>query len=601
MMESTDRGRPGSRRSERAPARAGAAKGRRIPVVVVLVGLLAAAIAVGDRREKADAGVRAPTVAASMPAEGVRSSAWYCAGGPVGKGPNTDRVTISNVGTRPVRVAIDVMVAGRTATSRVVTVAARSSRTAAVADLSRTPAAAVVVQPFGGEVVVEQGFSVDGDVAMAACATRTSSDWYFAAGSTGNGAQQWLSLLNPFSVDTVVDIEAYTETGFRAPGSLQGIVVPRASRLSVRVHPAVAEQRIVSVAIHARSGARLAATQALLRPRSGGLISASLSLGAVKPARTWMFADNRSREDAVQQLVIANPGETDATARVTVVADVATAIEPRVAHVPATGAVTVDFSGMPAGVAYTLVVHSAIPVVAETRARYSDDFTGLVSEVGTAAPARHWTFAGGPFTATGMRGGEPRVTAGSQLAVVMDVDGTDNQIADVRAALTGDARVERVGAVNRAAALVRFNRVERNNPSLVATATEAMFPWSFDVALKRSDSMSNMRRQYGRLAGVDTVVTLESQAPLVADQVVVFNPGSRPIGVSVRPTAGGSALSGAGLTRVLVAPGRQATISLAALTQTGVAVVVDASGPVVAERLSAGPWGITRAPGVPSS
>ena len=167
--------------------------------------------------------------------------------------------------------------------------------------------------------------------------------------------------------------------------------------------------------------------------------------------------------------------------------------------------------------------------------------------------------------------------------------------------VTDDVRVVRVGAVNRAAALVRYNRAERNNPSLLAAATEAKFPWSFDVALERRDSMSNMRRQYGRLAGVDTVVTLDSEAPLVADQIVVFNPGSRPWRVTVRPSASGSLLSGAGMTRVLVAPGRQSTISLAALTQAGVAVVVDASGPVVAERFSAGPWGLTHAPGVPGS
>jgi len=84
--------------AERAEPRAGAARGRRVPVVIVLVGLLVAAVAVGDRRVKADAGVHQPAVAASMPAADVRSSAWYCSGGPVGAGPSGDRVTISNVG-----------------------------------------------------------------------------------------------------------------------------------------------------------------------------------------------------------------------------------------------------------------------------------------------------------------------------------------------------------------------------------------------------------------------------------------------------------------------------------------------------------------------
>jgi hypothetical protein len=49
----------------------------------------------------------------------------------------------------------------------------------------------------------------------------------------------------------------------------------------------------------------------------------------------------------------------------------------------------------------------------------------------------------------------------------------------------------------------------------------------------------------------------------------------------------------------LLVPGRKITISLAALARPGVAVVVDGSGPVVAERFTAGPFGVTRAPGVP--
>ena len=64
----------------------------------------------------------------------------------------------------------------------------------------------------------------------------------------------------------------------------------------------------------------------------------SLSLGATAAARTWMFADNRSRAAATQQLVITAPGDTDATARVSIVADVDTIIEQRVVQVPATSA-----------------------------------------------------------------------------------------------------------------------------------------------------------------------------------------------------------------------------------------------------------------------
>jgi hypothetical protein len=587
--------------SESAARRAGAASGRRIPVVVVLVGLLVAAIAAGDRRVKPDAGVREPTVAAALPAAAVRSSAWYCAGGPVGPGASGDRVTISDLGSRQVRVAVGVMVARRAVAERLLTVAARSSRTLRVAQFSRTPGAALVVQPLGGNVVVEQAFAVNGDVAMAPCATRTSSSWYFAAGSTVGGAQQWLSLLNPFAVDAVVDVEAYTENGLRSPGSLQGLVVPAGSRLAVRVDRTVAEQRTVAVGVHARNDAGIVATEALIRSRSGNLADASLSLGAFTPASTWMFSDNRSRTGARQQLVLADPGDVDATVRVSVVADVSAVIEPQVVRVPATSAVTVDLGTVPAGVTYTLVVHSVVPIVAETRDGYVGEFPGLVSEVGATAPARRWAFAGGPFTATGLGGGAPRVSTGSQLAIVMNVGASAKDIAGVRAALVRDSHVKRFHLVTQTDALAHFQRAERNNPALLASTTKEMLPASFDVALTSSLSMGRLRFLFLRLAGVDTVVSLASQRPPVVDEVVVLNPNTRAVQVTVTPTAGGSTLSAPGMAHLVVVPGRQVTISLVSLDRMGVAVLVSATGPVVAERFTAGKWGVTRSPGASGS
>jgi hypothetical protein len=582
---------------------AGGIPGHRLPVVVVLVGLVVAAAAVGDGRANADAGVREPALAASIPAAGVRSSAWYCAGGPVGIGPSGDRVTISNVGSRAVPVAVDVMVAGSPVAERLVTVTARSSKTLSVAQLSRAPAAAVVVQPLGEGVVVQQGYSTAGDVAMAPCATRASSSWYFAAGSSVGGAQQWLSVFDPFGIDAVVDVEAYTESGFRSPGSLQGLIVRQGSRISVRVDRAVAEQKNVAVAVHARNGALIVAAQSLVRPLPGNRTSVSLSLGGPAPARTWMFAENRSRANAVQQLVLANPGDTDATARVFVVPDVAAVIEPRVVPVPATSAVAVDFSGVvPAGVAYTLVVRSAVPVVAESRdlfANASGSLPGLVTEVGSTTAARRWAFAGGPFTATGLGGAAPRVPDGFDLTVLMAVKATAHQIGVVRAALKFDGHVRRFHMVTREEALSTFAGIERDNPALLQSVTKDMLPVSFNVVVKNQASVAVVTRRDRTRAGVDRILTADVLRPTVVDDVVVLNPGSHAVRVSVVTTAGGATLTGQGMSNVLVAPGRQVTISLLALVRTGAAAVVSASGPVVAERFTGGPWGVTRAPGVP--
>src|SRR4051794_747261 len=110
--------------------------GRRLPIVIVVVGLLVAAAAVGDRHTRATAAAREAAVAEVRPAGGVRSSAWYCSGGPVAGRSSLDQVTVSNVGAHPVRVAIDTMVAARPVVERFVSVPARASTTLSVARLS---------------------------------------------------------------------------------------------------------------------------------------------------------------------------------------------------------------------------------------------------------------------------------------------------------------------------------------------------------------------------------------------------------------------------------------------------------------------------------
>ena len=507
--------------------------------------------------------------------------------------------------SRRLPVVVDVMVAGRAVKERLVTVAARSSTTLQMAQLSAAPSAAVAIQPLGGAVVVEQGYSVNGDVAMAPCATRASGSWFFAAGSSVGGALQSLSLFDPFAVDAVVDVEGFTENGLRAPGSLQGIVVPHQSRLAVRIDRAIAQQNLVAIFVRVRTGARIVADQIVTRARSKTSTNTSLSLGATQAGSTWMFADNRSRAGAAQRLVIANPGETDAKARVSIVADVDAVIEPRVVQVPAGAAVAVDFAGVvPPGVNYTLVVRSPVPVVAETRDTFApgrSELTGLVTEVGSPVASNRWWFAGGPFAATGVGGGGPRVPGAFDQTVVMKAGATVAEISDVHSALLRDGHIVRFTTVSRSAAKRAYLQANRDNPSLIANASEATMQMSFNLVVKSQSFLTLLHNRYASRAGVAAVISVAGQAPPVTDDVVVLNPGTRPVRVTVVASAAGSILRGAGMRDVVVSPGDQVTISLVGLAGKNAAAVVTASGPVVAERFTGGTLSATRSPGVPAA
>jgi hypothetical protein len=575
---------------------------RRLPLVILLVVLLVAAVVAGDRHAAAP-GVREARLAATMPASSVRSSAWYCAGGPVGKGPSADSVTVSNTSAVAVPVAVDVMVEHASVREQLVSVPALASTTLAVSSYSKDPSAALVVQPLGPGVVVAQGFAATGDIASAPCATRSASSWYFAAGTSVTGAQLSLSVLDPYPVDTVVDVEAFTENGLRSPSSLQDLIVRAHSRLSVRIDPLVAQQKIVALQVHARNGQRIVATTALVQRRTASRVDASLSLGALEPSQSWFFADNRSRSGAQQLLVLSDPGETDATVRIALVSDVSAVIQPRVVKVPATAAIAVDLSrAVPAGANYTLKLHSSVPVVAETRATFDGSqgpLVGSVTELGTATGAPRWWFAGGPFTATGRDGAVPRVPSGDDVLIVMKPGADDERVAAVDTALTHDSHVRRFRAITRQAALQAYTTANRDNPALVAGASARLVSPAFAVVVKNAAGTGWLQRRFGPNTNVASVLLAANAKPQVTDDLVVFNPGPHTARISVVVSAAGKNPTVAGLAGIVVAPGRMAVISLVGIAQTSAAAEIRSSQPIVADRLVSGASGTTRSPGVP--
>ena len=136
--------------------------------------------------------------------------------------------------------------------SRVVRLAPRAEARVRVADVVATPEPAVVVEIVGGQAVVSHELAANGDIATEPCARGASADWYFAAGTTLKGSQQFLVLFDPFGDDAIVDVTFLTDDGVQEPDSLQALVVPRRSRVSIPVHDAVPRQRNVAIHVHAR-------------------------------------------------------------------------------------------------------------------------------------------------------------------------------------------------------------------------------------------------------------------------------------------------------------------------------------------------------------
>jgi cell division transport system permease protein len=105
--------------------------------------------------------------------------------------------------------------------------------------------------------------------------------------------------------------------------------------------------------------------------------------------------------------------------------------------------------------------------------------------------------------------GTERIKGGVRLEVFMNVDATDQQIADVRAALEDDGNVKSFKFFDKEAALQEFKRIFRKDPDLVKNITADALPTSFRVVPVQAEKTTAVQRAFDAQPGVDDVATPE--------------------------------------------------------------------------------------------
>jgi cell division transport system permease protein len=105
--------------------------------------------------------------------------------------------------------------------------------------------------------------------------------------------------------------------------------------------------------------------------------------------------------------------------------------------------------------------------------------------------------------------GTERIKGGVRLEIFMNVDATDQQIADVRSALGADKDVKSNKFFNKQAALKEFKRIFRKDPDLVKNITADALPTSFRIVPQKAELTDNIQRRFEAQPGVDDVATPE--------------------------------------------------------------------------------------------
>ncbi len=375
----------------------------RLRLAIVIVVLLAVAV-VADRTTSTSTSAvpRATPVPAAALARGdVRSAAWYCPLAAPRAGIEAgDAVFVANTAPRAVTVEISGLGGGLRRAVRRVQVPASGSLTFAANTVAGPHGEALLIEPFGPGIVVEHRAVLAhapsaATPAVAPCATSLHDTWYFPALTTTRGATSVVALFNPLArTDVVVDVSLYTPAGERRPGALQGLAVPRRSRVLITTNTYADREPVLAMAVRVRSGGRIAAEAAV---SIGSAIA--VSLGASRPAdRFWFASGSRS---SARSLYVLNIGDTAADVGVQIVPVASQQTVPVTVHVSAGAVAAVDLGHLAGARDYSVVVgvpRNAAVVVADLEQRPPTRpglDPGLSSAVGVAAPAGTWALAAG--------------------------------------------------------------------------------------------------------------------------------------------------------------------------------------------------------------
>lgn len=194
-------------RSDRHVAVATRGRGQGVLAVIVL----AAAIGGGFALQRG-LGPRLPEAA---PVGTARSGAWFC---PHGGGAKEWKATLylANPGADPVTARVTSLVAKKPSATQGVTVPPQTTVPVAVPAVGRE--ASTYVEYFGGWLAagwVAQGGGGEIGVGAEPCAPSPARTWFAPDGTTEQGQDAYLVVMNPFAVDAVFNVVLLTPK--RAP------------------------------------------------------------------------------------------------------------------------------------------------------------------------------------------------------------------------------------------------------------------------------------------------------------------------------------------------------------------------------------------------
>ena len=401
----------------------------RWPLVVVAL-VTVVGLAVADRAEDGlapVAGLISHEATSTAPGPKAKGGVWYCSEGTSLPGEFADHsVIVANPTDVEATATVSVFPAtpiGSVSPSAapkeiVLSVPARAQASLRLADVVESQYTAALVEVDTGSAVVEQRVQGPTGVDVTPCATRSSAEWHFAAGSTRRDSRLVFTLFNPFSDRAVVKFVFSTDEGIREPQALRGVLVPARSLVVVNATDQVPRFSAVSATIESQAG-QIVAGRLQLFDGSEGLEGLTAGPGIPKPHTQWAFSAGPVDMAVAEHIVLYNPSDQEALADIGVRFDGSAlggvqvpfelAVPPRqrVALVlgeagsyplPSEPFAYSAVSSVPTGVGFWVgvQVYNGVPIVAERVAAASaaSSPAGVAITTGTPVTAKRYLIAG---------------------------------------------------------------------------------------------------------------------------------------------------------------------------------------------------------------
>ena len=186
-----------------------------------------------------------------------------------------------------------------------------SVRTVFLADIPNVAGefAAVMLESDAGDLIVEHRVAGKTGESQSNCQTDAAEEWYFASGTTREGAREIISIFNPFADSAVIDMTFVADGRVRRPAALNGLVIPPRSLLPIDITGAVTLSDVVSTSIKARNG-RVVAERLLSFGDEFSPNGLNIEAGAPSLAPIWVFPGGVDGS-ALSAIQIYNPSEVD--------------------------------------------------------------------------------------------------------------------------------------------------------------------------------------------------------------------------------------------------------------------------------------------------